>query len=77
MKDDEYTRPPNPYKLLGDACRLSERTIRSAFARKPITWQTACIIARHARIPVAGFRIKDDLRGCKKGKKDRDDFFKL
>lgn len=70
MKDqEEYTRPLNPYQWIGDQCRLSERTIRTAFARKPITWQTACIIAKNFRIPANCFRIKDDRRGTKKNQK--------
>ncbi|WP_176013639.1 hypothetical protein [Victivallis sp. Marseille-Q1083] len=55
----------NPYKGVADRCGLSEKTIRTAFAKKPITYQTACRIAKHTGIPVQYFRIKDDRRGRK------------
>ena len=58
----------NPYKFIGDQCRLSERTIRTAFSKKPITWQTARIIEKHTGIPTYCFRIKPDNRGTKKAR---------
>lgn len=60
------SRPPNAYKLIGDKCRLSERTVRNAFSGIPVTWQTAQTLAHAAGIPVCGFRIKDDMRGRNK-----------
>ena len=59
----------NAYLGIADRCRLSERTVRNAFARKPITWQTAAIIAKALKIDLTHFRIKEDNRGRnKKGK---------
>ena len=58
----------NPYKFIGDQCRLSERTIRTAFSKKPITWTTARIIEKHTGIPTYCFRIKPDNRGTKKAR---------
>lgn len=66
MKEEIYDRPRNPYMGIGDRCRLSERTIRNAFARQPITWQTARIIAKALQIDMGHFRIKEDHRGHKK-----------
>ena len=71
MKQNEESqanqeRPRNPYMGIGDRCRLSEKTIRNAFARKPITWQTARIIANALQIDMGHFRIKQDNRGRKK-----------
>lgn len=68
MKQNEESqanqeRPRNPYMGIGDRCRLSEKTIRNAFARKPITWQTARIIANALQIDMGHFRIKQDNRG--------------
>ena len=68
---EELDRPRNPYMGIGDNCRLSERTIRNAFARKPITWQTACIIAKALNIDMRHFRVKEDNRGRNKGKKQK------
>lgn len=59
-------RPRNPYMGIGDRCRLSEKTIRNAFSRKPITWHTARIIANALQIDMGHFRIKQDNRGRKK-----------
>ncbi len=59
----------NPFKGVADLCGLSEQTIRTAFSRKPITYQTACRIAKHMKIPVEYFRIKADQRGQNKKKK--------
>lgn len=56
----------NPYGACGDRCGLSEKTIRTAFAGRPITYQTACKIAKHLQIPVECFRIKADNRGQNK-----------
>lgn len=63
---DTLCSPPSPWKLLADRCGLSEVTLRNAFARKPITWQTACRIAKNLEIQAASFRIKPDRRGRKK-----------
>lgn len=59
----------NAFKCLADKCGLSEKTLRTAFSKKPITWRTACKIARTLGIEVASFRIKDDARGRNKGRK--------
>lgn len=56
----------NPYTGVADNCRLSERTIRNAFAMKPVTYQTACIIAKSIGIDIYHFRIKVDNRGKRK-----------
>jgi len=56
----------NPYLAIADKCRLSERTVRSAFAKKPVTWQTAQKIAAKVGIDMREFRIKEDLRGRNK-----------
>ena len=56
----------NPYRGIADKCRLSERTVRSAFARKPVTWDTARKIAVACGIDMREFRIKEDNRGRKK-----------
>lgn len=69
MGEDAYERPPNPYKGVGDKCRLSERTVRNAFSGKPTTWQTANRIARAIGIPIGFFRIKEDNRGRNKKKR--------
>ena len=53
----------NAYKLIGDRVRLSARTVRDAFARRPVTLQTALTLARLLRIDVAAFRIILDGRG--------------
>lgn len=59
----------NAYRLIGDMCRLSEKTVRNAFSRKPVTWQTACTIVKHLNLPTtACFRIKPDNRGRNKKK---------
>ena len=65
---DEYERPPNPYKGVGDKCRLSERTVRYAFSGKPVTWHTANKLALAIGIPIQFFRIKEDNRGRNKKK---------
>ena len=55
------------YRLIGDMCNLSEKTIRNAFARKPVTWQTACKICRHLNLATTHcFKIKPDNRGRNK-----------
>lgn len=64
-----YDRPRNPYTAIADNCNLSERTIRDAFARKPVTRQTACIISKHTNIDIIHFRIKMDNRGRNKKQK--------
>ena len=63
---ENQARPRNPYMGIGDRCRLSEKTIRNAFSRKPITWHTARIIANALQIDMGHFRIKQDNRGRKK-----------
>lgn len=61
MDSGEHGR--NPYMAIGDKCRLSERTVRNAFARKAVTWQTARKIANACNIDLANFAIKPDNRG--------------
>jgi len=56
----------NPYRGIADKCRLSERTVRSAFAKKPVTWDTARKIAVACGIDMREFRIKEDNRGRNK-----------
>lgn len=59
----------NVYKLIGDKCRLSEKTVRTAFSRKPVTWQTARLLARALDIDTVDcFVIKTDHRGRRKKK---------
>ena len=58
----------NPYRGIADKCRLSERTVRSAFAKKPVTWETARRIALAVGIDMREFRIKADNRGRKNKK---------
>ena len=59
----------NAYKLIADKCRFSEKTIRNAFSKKPIPYQTAVKIARALDIDTVDcFTIKTDKRG-KRGKK--------
>ena len=62
----DYTLRLNPYAALADRIGLSERTVRKAFSRDPITWQTACRIAKHLQIDVYCFRCIEDNRGRKK-----------
>lgn len=59
----------NAYKAIADKTGLSDVTVRAAFARKPITYRTACKIAKHMKIEIAAFRIKYDQRGLNKGQK--------
>lgn len=60
----------NAYKLIGDKCRLSEKTVRTAFARRPITYQTACKLVRALDLATIDcFRIKTDNRGRNRGRK--------
>ncbi len=56
----------NPYRGIADKCRLSERTVRTAFSRKPVTWETARKIARACGIDMREFAIKADNRGRRK-----------
>ena len=58
----------NPYRGIADRCRLSERTVRTAFAKKPVTWQTARRIANVCGIDMREFCIKADNRGRKRPK---------
>ncbi len=71
--EEEELRPRNPYMGIGDRCRLSEKTIRNAFARKPVTWQTARTIAGVLQIDMGHFRIKIDNRGQRKKKSAGED----
>ena len=68
MKEEELIINTNAYKLIGDKCHLSERTVRTAFSKKPITWQTAMALCRALRFDTTNcFVIKEDNRG--RGKK--------
>jgi len=58
----------NPYRGIADKCRLSERTVRTAFSKKPVTWETARKIAAACGIDMREFCIKADNRGRKKQK---------
>lgn len=59
----------NAYKLIGDRCHLSERTVRAAFSKKPITWQTAMALCHALDFDTSNcFVIKSDKRGRKKRK---------
>jgi hypothetical protein len=58
----------NPFRGIADRCRLSERTVRTAFSRKPVTWETARKIAQVCGIDMREFAIKADNRGRKKAK---------
>lgn len=67
MKNEEIIIQTNAYKLIGDKCRLSERTVRTAFSKKPITWQTAQTLCRVLGFDTANcFVIKTDNRGRNK-----------
>lgn len=60
----------NAYKLIGDQCRLSERTVRDAFARKPVTYPTALRLSRCLGFDTTNcFIIKKDNRGLNKSKR--------
>ena len=59
----------NAYQYIADLTGLSERTIRKAFKREPITWQTACKISKHTGFPTRVFRCIEDTRGMNKKKK--------
>ena len=62
----EFEDPTNVYKLIGDKCNLSEKTVRSAFGKRPVTYQTACKIRKALNLPTLNcFRIKTDNRGRK------------
>ena len=64
MKDKiEVENSRSPYRAIGDKCRLSERTVRTAFSGKPVTWVTAMRIAHAVGIDIREFRIKEDRRG--------------
>lgn len=64
---DQIEGQTNAFRLIGDKCNLSEKTVRSAFSRKPITWQTACRLRNALSLPTTDcFRIKDDNRGRNK-----------
>lgn len=59
----------NVYKLIGDKCRLSEKTVRTAFSRKAVTYQTARLLANALDIDTVDcFVIKTDHRGRNKKK---------
>ena len=59
----EVENSRSPYRAIGDKCRLSERTVRTAFIGKPVTWVTAMRIAHAVGIDIREFRIKEDRRG--------------
>lgn len=65
-ENDNYIQ--NPYLYIANACNLSERTIRNAFNRQPITYGTAAKIAKNFNIPVRCFRCIEDRRGRPKKK---------
>ena len=77
MKNLNETLPPaedldaiqNAYNYIACLTGLSERTIRKAFKREPITWQTAVKIRKHTGIPTRCFRCIEDNRG--RSKKNR------
>lgn len=56
----------NAYKAIADKCRISEKTVRNAFSRKPVTLPVAARIANNIKIPLECFRIKYDQRGQNK-----------
>ena len=56
----------NAYAYIASLSGLSERTIRKAFKREPITWQTAVKIRKHTGIPTRCFRCIEDNRGRSK-----------
>jgi hypothetical protein len=58
---------PGPYQALADKAGVSERTMRKAMAREPITYQTASKIAKALSIPMFCFRCMEDMRGRNKG----------
>lgn len=64
--DEIPERPRNPFQGIADRCRLSERTVRKAFSRQPITWQTALKLSKALQIDLGHFRIKVDNRGKNK-----------
>lgn len=53
----------SPYLYIADATGLSERTIRNAFKREPITIATAIKISKATNIPTRCFRCIEDHRG--------------
>ena len=63
--DEEY-QCTGPYRFIADQCNLSERTVRKAFSRQAITWQTARKIEKVCGIPPDCFKIKADNRGRRK-----------
>ena len=64
---DEIQPQTNAFRLIGDKCNLSEKTVRNAFSRKPITWATACRLRNALALPTTDcFRIKEDNRGRNK-----------
>jgi hypothetical protein len=67
MNEDILTQ--NPYLYIADVCGLSERTIRNAFNRHPITFGTAAKIAKNFNIPARCFRCIEDRRGRPKASK--------
>ena len=58
----------NAYGYIAALAGLSERTVRKAFKREPITFQTAAKIRKHTGIPIRCFRCIEDNRGCSKPK---------
>lgn len=70
MKKEPLIIDTNAYKLIGDKCHLSEKTVRNAFSKKPITFQTAMMLCRVLEFDTSNcFVIKTDNRGrSKKGR---------
>lgn len=66
QKFSELLNTRNLFLAVADRCGLSERTIRNAFANKPVTWQTAVKIARALGVDLREIRIKADNRGKRK-----------
>ena len=69
MKQQDLIIDTNAYKLIGDKCHLSERTVRNAFSKKPVTYQTALALCRALDFDTTNcFVIKSDQRGRNKKK---------
>ena len=66
MKSLESINTRNLYLAIADKCNLGERTVRNAFAMKPVTYQTAAKLARALGVDLREFRIKADNRGRKR-----------
>lgn len=64
----ETDESQNAYQYIAAVTGLSERTIRKAFKREAITWQTACKIRKYTGIPARCFRCIEDTRGTHRKK---------